>query len=243
MFKNQYTLSKTWTLAGWDVDLNSAQERYAACDVIGCHALFLSKQQPAQLVFDCNDADTGFHSFLAPNSASMVPHGLSFGPDHIGHFQDGEFTRGLNWIDETMSFTGFQKSANYFRSQVDVHKFLRILISESFCCELCCRLKWLRAIGVVSPAIVLLGGPSANQQAYNYGRGKSSPTQRAIALPAGISTTVRDAYICVSLLAAFFDVEVADSLHLDSFLVPSVSSDIDNGYIYHSLAHLKDPAS
>jgi hypothetical protein len=173
----------------------------------------------------------------------MVPHGLSFGPDHIGHFQDGVFTRGLKWKDETMSFTGFQKSANESRSEVDVHKFLPILISEFFCCDLCSRLKWLRAIGVVSPGIVLVGGPSAIQQAYNYRRGKSPPTKRAIALPAGMPTPVRDAYICVSLLAAFFDVEVADDLHLDPSLVPSVSSDIDNGYIYHSLDHLKDPAS
>ena len=173
----------------------------------------------------------------------MVPHGLSFGPGHIGHFQNGVFIRGLNWKEDTMSFTGFQKSTTKDRPQVDVVKFLRILSSESFCCDLCSRLKWLRAIGFVSPVIVLLAGSSAIQQAYNYGRGKAPSTKRAIALPAGIPTTVQDAYICVSLLAAFFDVEVADSLHLDPSLVLSVSSDIDDGYIYHSLAHLKDPAS
>jgi hypothetical protein len=216
LFARKYILNKDWRLSGWDNDpLTKGQLRYAALDVICCHALYIASEESGlggrDSVYCCRD---GKHiTFYALNSDSSgkykkVEHGFSYTPDFLGHYNNGSVSQGFRFSKSPPLPQGFRASedASHCLVSVNVREFENLLNECKFCCSLCSSC-WVK---------------QSNRRMTCSAISDENDEQKA--------------YACVSMLASFFQLQVCtENLQC---LKKSVCSDIYYGYIHETLAHL-----
>jgi hypothetical protein len=218
LFEGKYVLNKDWRLSGWDNNpLTKGQLRYAALDVVCCHALYIaSKKRDPFLGRDsvyCRDGNYITFYALNSDSSDKVKHGFSFAPDFLGHYINGSVSKGFRFSESPplpQGFRAFEGTSPCGAVSVNVRAFERLLKECKFCCSLCSSC-WVKQ----SHQRTRVGTTSSAQPEY---------------------VDDQNAYECVSMLASFFQLHISEENM--QCLKKSVCSDIYYGYICETLAHL-----
>ena len=218
LFEGKYVLNKDWRLSGWDNNpLTKGQLRYAALDVVCCHALYIaSKTRDPFLGRDsvyCRDGNYITFYALNSDSSDKVKHGFSFAPDFLGHYINGSVSKGFRFSESPplpQGFRAFEGTSPCGAVSVNVREFDRLLKECKFCCSLCSSC-WVKQ----SHQRTRVGTTSSAQPEY---------------------VDDQNAYECVSMLASFFQLHISEENM--QCLKKSVCSDIYYGYICETLAHL-----
>jgi hypothetical protein len=224
-----YSLSKEWTLSGWDLyNLHARQIAYAALDVASCHIFYLHHELGLAM-FQCDG--TRFHSFFTPKTinkgSSLDRHGFSFEAEFCCHFHHGHVIQGLykkQLSDGAVSVTpkGF-KATLWEEDEPDsgmVSQFVHMLNSKKFCCHCCSDSNWFGAIEFSCPSFKVVG---SDLLSFSFARGVDSlPTTLRVPFPADCSAPCyRKAFFCLSMLGIFlkckfkFDINVVNSVLCD----------------------------
>jgi hypothetical protein len=240
-----YSLSKEWTLSGWDLPiLDDRQKSYAALDVASCHILYL-KYKPgldSLDMFQCHDQK--FHSFFTLNEwAARVKHGLSFEREFCCHYDRGKLIKGL-FIEplqdgrSSVIPRGFRATTwTETESTSFVPQFVHMLNAQMFCCRCCSDLKWFEATG-------LCHCPEFKVQ-QNYSgffcclRSGTTATPVPVRIPPEFQSCPlhHHAYLCLSMLGYFLKCKLGaiNATHLAN----SVLADCRYGFISDTLSFLQ----
>ena len=219
LFEGKYILNKAWRLSGWDNNpLTKGQLRYAALDVVCCHALYIASKERVPSLGGRDSVycrDGKYITFYALNSDSSdkVKHGFSFAPDFLGHYINGSVSKGFRFSESPplpQGFRAFEGTSPCPAVSVNVREFERLLKECKFCCSLCSSC-WVKQ----SHQRTRVGTTSSAQPEY---------------------VDDQNAYECVSMLASFFQLHISEENM--QCLKKSVCSDIYYGYICETLAHL-----
>jgi hypothetical protein len=241
--KGIYSLSKEWTLSGWDLDnLHELQIAYAALDVASCHIFYLHHELGLAM-FQCDG--TRFHSFFTPTTikvgSSLDRHGFSFQAEFCCHFRHGHIIQGLykkQSSDGTVSVTpkGF-KATSWIEAESDscmVSQFVHMLNSKKFCCLCCSDSNWFGAIEFSCPSFKIVGSDLSN---FSYTRGFGSfPINIRVSFPANcLKSCDRQAFFCLSMLGIFLKCK----FKFDTYVVDSVLCDCRCGFISSTLSYFQ----
>jgi hypothetical protein len=241
--KRTYSLSKEWTLSGWDLDtLHDCQIAYAALDVACCHLFYLHHEFGFAIF---KFYDTGFHSFFTPKTINkgspLDRHGLSFEPDFCCHFEHDIVVQGLfksQLQESALTPKGFKAcswSEASNRSMVSL--FVEMLNSKKFCCRYCSDLNWFEAIKFPCTTFNVT---SSDHSRFSFRRAaRSIPNQYLVPFPVQCSEPVnRDAYLCLSMLGTFLKCKLG-AINVDINVVNSVLADCRFGFISCTLSYFQ----
>ena len=227
LFKRKYVLNKNWRLSGWDNNpLSKGQLRYAALDVVCCHALYIANKVGPDFVYDSNGDHVTFYAHDIV-SGCKVKHGFSFAPEFLGHYNNGSVSRGFRFSQSPPLLQGFRafEDASHGVVSVNVVSFVRLLNDFQFCCALCSscwvRKEWRFDFIAGSGLFSCMKGPKE----VNLLIDKVSD-----------NADEQNAYYCLSMLALVL--ELPPSKENLQCLKQSVCSDIYYGYIRETLALL-----
>jgi ubiquitin C-terminal hydrolase len=239
-----YSLSKEWTLSGWDLDtLCDRQIAYAALDVASCHILYLHHAFGFAMF---QYQKLKFHSFFTPKTidqgSSLIRHGLSFEPNSCCHYEHGELIQGL-FIEHSqlgcdcVTPKRFKVSCQTEKSVPDiVPRFVAMLNSQKFCCRSCSDLMWFQEIGFSCPDFKVIGDDCS---AFSSLRKNGLPQRVAVEFPHQFSVGLnRQAYFCLSILGVFLKRKLG-AIHA-THLVNSVLFDCRYGFICSSLSYFQE---
>ena len=241
--KRTYSLSKEWTLSGWDLDtLHDCQIAYAALDVACCHLFYLHHELGFAIF---KFYDTGFHSFFTPKTinkgSSLDRHGLSFEPDFCCHFEYDVVVQGLfksQLQDGAVTPKGFKACSWSEASNWSmVSRFVEMLNSKKFCCRYCSDLNWFEAIKFPCTTFNVT---SSDHSRFSFRRAAHSiPTQYLVPFPVQCSEPVnRDAFLCLSMLGTFLKCKLG-AINVDINVVNSVLADCRYGFISCTLSYFQ----
>ena len=242
--KHSYSLSKEWTMSGWDLQtLDPRQIAYAALDVCSCHVLYLHHV----LHLDTFKSESSkFHSFFTPISyekgAKLVKHGVSFEQNCCCHYVRGELIQGLFAQMSSNICTGVTprgfKSTDWSENS-DIHdpvsKFVTMLNSKKFCCTTCSDLEWFKAIDFSYQEFRVARGDLSR---FSFSRGRSFyDVQVQVPSNMGSRNLMPQAYFCLSMLGSFLNKKLGanDCVRL----VDSVLCDCRYGFICSTLSYFE----
>jgi hypothetical protein len=230
LFDKKYVLSKTWTLSGWDnPQLYKDQIRYAALDVVACHALFLSTMDIS--VYESHGVHITFYA--SDLKSSKFKHGFSFASDFLGHYKNNVVSRGFAWGSSQplpprlIGFCVFE-DISLGAHKVGVKGFLTLLNDFKFCCSLCSKCWVLQKQWRFFD--------KSNRDSFGYLKGDKHAVLSCPVRRVSNDTDEQDAFFCLSIVAFFLHMSPSED-NLQS-LKKSVCSDVYYGYIRETLAHL-----
>jgi hypothetical protein len=242
--QKMYSLSKDWTLSGWDLDiLDPKQSTYAALDVCACHILYLHHELCLDIF---QTAHSKFHSFFTPvvdaKGAKLVKHGISFEQNCCCHYAGGDLIRGL--FAEMSSNVcirvipqGFQP-IGWHEDDIShiVPRFVDMLNVKKFCCSTCSGLNWFQTIDFSSPHFKVVPN---DLSIFSYSRSKVCHDVE-VQVPSGIGShhLIPEAYFCLSMLSSFLSIKLG-AIDGDR-LVKSVICDCRHGFIRNTLFFLQN---
>jgi hypothetical protein len=243
--KGVYSLSKEWTLSGWDLDiLHDRQIDYAALDVASCHLIYLHHELQCD-VFQCSTLN--FHSFFTPRivqkGSPVCRHGLSFEADRCCHYELGTLVRGLFYTSNSNGSgavipKGFSQSSQNesFSESLIVPSFADMLNVQKFCCCICFDLKWFEKIGFACAQFRFRRGDLTS---FTCQRGKGSARTVTVQFPSSVGSQniERQAFFCLSMLGSFLNINLRRVMDYTK-LVDSVRYDCSVGFIRRTLSFL-----
>ena len=233
-----YSLTKDWTLSGWDSDpLLQCQIEYAALDVFSCHVIYLRFVDG----FDFFQHHGGpFHSFCTRNGSQTLKHGLTFDKQCCCHYERGTVMKGL-FINTSESgnvrvipqgFQNIQWSEDHHSNLIS--EFHSLLQSQLFCCRVCSDFKWFKSIDFVFPNLLIVTG---ERWTIGFQRGKSYfSTEVKFPSTIGNEANCREAFFCLSMLGICLNLELGD---IDQHMVNSVVCDCRYKFISCSLYYFQ----
>jgi ubiquitin C-terminal hydrolase len=225
----KYVLNKNWRLSGWDNDpLTKGQLRYAALDVVCCHALYTARKFGRDSVCYTNDNHITFYAYNSITQ-SKVKHGFSFAPDFLGHYNNGSVSRGFRFSQSPPILQGFEAVVNASHGLISfsVQQFMQLLNEFKLCCALCSSCWVRKEWRVVS---------TSGNTSFCYTTGTERSEFHSVVHRVSENFDEQNAYCCVSMLASFLQLQPSkENLQC---LTRSVCSDIHYGYIHETLAHL-----
>ena len=233
LLEHKYVLDKNWRLSGWDnVPLTKGQLKYAALDVVCCHALYVAFLHGSHSVYETEGKHITFYACDC-QSGSKVKQGFSFAPDFLGHYNNDTVSRGFQFSQSRpLMLQGFRvlEDANYTSACVNVNEFVDLLNNFKFCCALCSSC-WFRTEFKIN----LTKGK--NLCSITKG-GKIAHVPRC---EVSDNAFEQKAYDCLTILASGLELslELSPSKENLHHLNQSVRSDIFYGYIRETLGHLE----